>query len=153
MASESDAGKQRISPTPEINPCHLASPRRHQRIIPGRSSDLQDRPTRRTSQAYAQCLIRLSYLLTAAGQSRFLTGFPFHPLLGGTKNLTTISRPHFGCNTINCGYLADSVCKVDLIIRLSPAERSEMPVKPQIGLTLTNKITSSCRSVSSIELK
>jgi hypothetical protein len=45
----------------------------------GRSSDLQ-------AHSYlpdfpgisSQCLVRLSYLLTAAGQLRICTGFPFH---------------------------------------------------------------------------
>ena len=57
-------------------------------MFPGRSSDLQARPTRRTSQTLeAQCRFRLSYLLTAAGQFRTSTGFPFHPLFRGTEEL------------------------------------------------------------------
>ena len=56
-------------------------------MFPGRSSDLQVHPTRRTSQARAQCLDRLSCLLTAAGQLRNFTGFPFHPLFRGTEEL------------------------------------------------------------------
>lgn len=57
-------------------------------MFPGRSSDLQVQPTRRTSQALAQCRFRLSYLLTAAGQFRSFTGFPFHPPRGGTEEFT-----------------------------------------------------------------
>jgi len=38
-------------------------------------------PTRRTSRnRRLQCHLGLSYLLTAAGQLRILTGFPFHSL-------------------------------------------------------------------------
>ncbi len=38
-------------------------------------------PTRRTSRSlWLQCHLGLSYLLTAAGQLRILTGFPFHSL-------------------------------------------------------------------------
>lgn len=51
----------------------------------GRSSDSQALPTRRTSQANSPVSFRLSYLLTAAGQFRSLTGFPFHPLCRGTE--------------------------------------------------------------------
>jgi len=35
--------------------------------------------------AGTQCPIRRSYLLTAAGQLRIFTGFPFHPV-GGPRN-------------------------------------------------------------------
>ena len=41
-------------------------------------------PTHRTSQALGPVSFRLSYLLTAAGQFRILTGFPFHSRLGET---------------------------------------------------------------------
>jgi hypothetical protein len=45
----------------------------------GRSSDSQDQPYLPDFPGvYTQCRFRLSYLLTAAGQLRILTGFPFH---------------------------------------------------------------------------
>ncbi len=54
-------------------------------MFPGRSSDSQAQPTCRTSQATSPVSFWLSYLLTAAGQFRSLTGFPFHPLCRGTE--------------------------------------------------------------------
>ena len=43
-------------------------------------------PTCRTSQSFIaiQCHLGRSYLLTAAGQFRTLTGFPFHSPYGET---------------------------------------------------------------------
>ena len=54
-------------------------------MFPGRSSDSQALPTRRTSQALGPVSFWLSRLLTAAGQFRSLTGFPFHPPCRGTE--------------------------------------------------------------------
>ena len=68
-------------------------------------------PTRRTSQIkQIQCHLGLSYLLTAAGQLRNFTGFPFHsPQNGETSELKPlyIGTPWMH-NTICCGYLAYS---------------------------------------------
>ena len=86
MASQSDAGKQRIRlRLREIASATSPPPRRRQRMFPGRSSDSQAQPTCRTSQATSPVSFWLSYLLTAAGQFRSLTGFPFHPLCRGTE--------------------------------------------------------------------
>ena len=50
-------------------------------------------PTCRTSQSVSlQCHLGLSYLLTAAGQFRTLTGFPFHSPRGETVE----SPPYLG---------------------------------------------------------
>jgi hypothetical protein len=43
-------------------------------------------PTRLTSQALGPVSLRLSYLLTAAGQFRIHTGFPFHSRLRETED-------------------------------------------------------------------
>jgi hypothetical protein len=50
-------------------------------MFPGRSSDSQDDLLAGLPGPDTQCPIRLSYLLTAAGQFRIFTGFPFHLLL------------------------------------------------------------------------
>ena len=42
-----------------------------------------------------------SYLLTAAGQFRTFTGFPFHPPVEGPRNSPTISWAPEKCNGYN----------------------------------------------------
>jgi hypothetical protein len=55
-------------------------------MFPGRSSDSQARPySPDFPGALPSVPIRLSYLFTAAGQSRFFTGFPFYPLFRETE--------------------------------------------------------------------
>jgi len=56
-------------------------------MFPGRSSDLQVDLLAGLPRHDTQCRDRLSYLLTAAGQFRIFTGFPFHPLERGTEEL------------------------------------------------------------------
>src|ERR1700761_1661052 len=76
------AKKQRERrPEKRADRCHLASPRRRERYFPGRSSDStgSNLLTRLPRPLRTQCHRRRSYLLTAAGQFRTLTGFPFHP--------------------------------------------------------------------------
>jgi hypothetical protein len=106
MASESDAGKQVDSlqegekslpprlPSEASANASLAGLRTHRlNLLAG-----LPRPE-------AQCPFRLSYLLTAAGQFRILTGFPFHPPGVEPRNWTTISREEWKCNTTCCEYL------------------------------------------------
>src|ERR1700748_2750801 len=54
-----------------------------------------------------QCHLGLSYLLTAAGQFRILTGFPFDSPCGETMEKTTVSCAADQCKYIPCGYLAE----------------------------------------------
>src|ERR1700761_2879905 len=54
-----------------------------------------------------QCHLGLSYLLTAAGQFRIHTGFPFDAPCGATMEETTISWVSGDCKSIRCGYLAE----------------------------------------------
>jgi len=61
--------------------CHLASPRRRSEFLHGRSSDSQAAYLPQLPSPWPdQCFpLGRSFLLTAAGQFRILTGFPFQP--------------------------------------------------------------------------
>src|SRR5579883_2310353 len=76
------------------------------RTIPGRSSDSQVVLLAGLPGWSAQCQDRRSSLLTAAGQFRICTGFPFHSLYEKTRNGNSISRGLFKFNTYILWYSA-----------------------------------------------
>jgi len=60
----------------------------------GRSSDSAGYLLASASQPFGQCIVKRSFLLTAAGQLRILTGFPFQPQSHdrGTMKFTHYSK-------------------------------------------------------------
>lgn len=75
-----------------MRPCHLSLPSEaDEQYLHGRSSDSAGYLLAPASQFKNQCFLKRSFLHTAAGQFRILTGFPFKPMLrSAPRRLTMI---------------------------------------------------------------
>jgi hypothetical protein len=83
-----------------------------------------------------QCHLGLSYLLTAAGQFRILTGFPLDAPCGATMEETTISCVSDHCKSIRCGYSAEGKSSNSCNCGACLGERDSASYAPSPGRTI-----------------
>src|ERR1700737_4635255 len=117
-ASPHNGGSRITGPSPPLGGAS--------KCLPGRSSDLQAPYLLGFPADVGQCWCELSFLLTAAGQLRILTGFPFHSvprhrtprmmttLYGVTPHgkpyiLTLCGKARFLQCQSACNYIASSI--------------------------------------------